>query len=119
MKFSLSTLTILVATVATQGASAFRYRFYLNTNCNHSAAASSTSPPINEGPYSGDVGGCYSAPMGTNWQRLEIDNNFAGSSNNVITFCDAGCQGSGTSLQKNTYCYINFPGCAIGSFKVV
>ncbi|KAK5661589.1 hypothetical protein OQA88_9687 [Cercophora sp. LCS_1] len=109
----------IVLLAAIGQASAFRYRFYADASCNHNAPASRTYPRNDQGPFEGGVGGCYSAPTGTNWQRLEIDTTFAGTSNNVITYCNVGCQGSGSSLQKNTNCYIPFPGCAIGSFKVV
>ncbi|KAH6632203.1 hypothetical protein F5144DRAFT_548201 [Chaetomium tenue] len=121
-KFTL--FTIITALLASSRAEAFQFRFFkppnphdpdANSNCNHSAAAGSTSPPNNGPPSSGSPNNCYSAPIGVNWQRLEIDN----PPNSVITFCNVNCQGSGSALQSGTHCFTPFPGCAIGSFKVV
>ncbi|KAK0611817.1 hypothetical protein B0T14DRAFT_571679 [Immersiella caudata] len=93
----------------------FRYRFYRPATCDHRSAAGSTFPRNDGDPGQGNKNQCYSAPTGTDWQRVEIDNNFSNSNNAVITFCNVNCQGSGSALQKNTYCYEPFPGCAIGS----
>ncbi|KAK3293560.1 uncharacterized protein B0H64DRAFT_434718 [Chaetomium fimeti] len=108
-KFTL--FTIITAVLASGQAEAFQFRFYANSNCNHDAAAGSTSPPNNGPPSSGSAGNCYSAPIGVNWQRLEIDN----PPNSVITYCNVNCQGSGSALQGGTHCFTPFPGCAIGS----
>ncbi|KAM7205773.1 hypothetical protein V8F20_003006 [Naviculisporaceae sp. PSN 640] len=96
----------------------FQFRFYLDSACDHGAPASSTAPPNDQVPYSGVTGGtCYSAPFGTDWQRLEIDLPLSG----VITFCNIDCQGTGTVPQSfdGSHCYVGVPGCAIGSFKVI
>jgi len=58
----------------------------------------------------GSKNACLSAPTGVNWQRVEIDN----PQGSIITFCNVGCQGSGSALQ-NGNCLAPFPGCAIGS----
>ena len=64
---------------------------------------------------SGKLGGCYSAPTGTDWQRVELDENFSGTRNGVLVFCDAQCQGRVTSLQRGSHCVTPVSGCAAGS----
>ncbi|KAK5653786.1 hypothetical protein OQA88_7944 [Cercophora sp. LCS_1] len=106
-------ITALAATLAS--AADFQYRFYSNTNCNHNEPAISTWPRINLDPFKGSVSNCYDAPTGTDWQRLEIDQNFSGTDYSVITFCHVDCKGAGSPLQKGTHCFVPSPGCAIGS----
>ncbi|KAK4200744.1 hypothetical protein QBC40DRAFT_264753 [Triangularia verruculosa] len=94
----------------------FQYRFYRDSNCNHNAAPDSTFPRNGTPPGQGVKGQCYSAPTGTNWQRVEVDQY----TETLITFCNVNCQGSGSAYQGgNTACHVPFPGCAIGSFKIV
>ncbi|KAK0740455.1 hypothetical protein B0T18DRAFT_431776 [Schizothecium vesticola] len=72
----------------------FHFRFYKHDDyCNHNAATGDTSPPNDRDPNSGNVGACYSAPTGTDWQRLEIDNDFAWTDRYVQTYCDINCRG--------------------------
>ncbi|KAK0712938.1 hypothetical protein B0T26DRAFT_677339 [Lasiosphaeria miniovina] len=71
----------------------FRYRFYLSPNCSHDNPAISTWPRINQDPLNGKLGGCYSGPTGTDWQRVELDESFSGTRYGVLVFCDAQCQG--------------------------
>ncbi|KAK5656030.1 hypothetical protein OQA88_5169 [Cercophora sp. LCS_1] len=97
----------------------FRYRFYSTPNCNHNNEAITTWPRINQDPLNGKLGGCYSAPTGTDWQRVELDENFSGTRNGVLVFCDAQCQGRVTSIQRGSHCVSPVSGCAAGSFAVV
>ncbi|KAK4445517.1 hypothetical protein QBC34DRAFT_471948 [Podospora aff. communis PSN243] len=109
-------LVMALGTSATLVSAAdFQYRFYRPATCNHGTAAALTFPRNDGAPGQGNINQCYSAPTGTNWQRLEIDNDFSRSGNAVITYCNVNCQGSGSALQKNKYCYEPFSGCAIGS----
>ncbi|KAI9172599.1 hypothetical protein HJFPF1_02105 [Paramyrothecium foliicola] len=110
--------TLAAVACLTGSADAFLYRYYNSGSCDHNVSPDTTDPRIDQGPLLGSEGNCYSSPVGTNWQRLEIDNNWSGTNSHVITFCKVGCQGGGSALQPGTNCYTNVPGCAIGSFKV-
>lgn len=60
---------------------------------------------------SGSQTNCYSAPIGVNWQRVEIDS----PPSQIITFCNVNCQGSGSALQSGKNCFTPATNCAIGS----
>ena len=82
----------------------------------------------------GTYGVCYSAPVGVNWNRVEIDVFFSSSqarefpstspspstpflthAGGVQTFCNINCQGGASVKQQDTNCYLPTSGCAIGS----
>ncbi|KAE9373715.1 hypothetical protein N431DRAFT_465992 [Stipitochalara longipes BDJ] len=97
----------------------FQYRFYSNGGCDHSTSDAYTYPPDSQSPFQGTIQYCYSAPIGTNWNRLEIDATFpVGPGVSVITFCNVQCAGGQSAKQQGTHCYIPVDGCAIGSFAV-
>ncbi|KAN0098322.1 hypothetical protein V8E51_013985 [Hyaloscypha variabilis] len=98
----------------------YQYRFYSNGGCDHSSSDAFTYPPDSQSPDQGTILYCNSAPVGTNWNRLEIDVLFpTGSGVGVVTFCNINCEGNYSAKQQGTNCYVPYPGCAIGSFAVV
>lgn len=51
-------------------------------------------------------GFCYSAPTGTNWQRVETNTDMTSlgsGAGGIITYCNVGCKGSPSNPQR-TYC---------------
>ncbi|KAI0869991.1 hypothetical protein GGS24DRAFT_505251 [Hypoxylon argillaceum] len=96
--------------------STFQWRFYDNGGCDHNSNPTDTWPNLASAPGQGDYGNCYSAPTGTNWNRVEIDVFFAnGGSLGVQTFCNVNCAGGASVKQQGTNCYLPISGCAIGS----
>ncbi|EIM86457.1 uncharacterized protein STEHIDRAFT_156766 [Stereum hirsutum FP-91666 SS1] len=114
--------TVLLAVLlSVNGVTAFSFRFYSESACDHNDPASSTSPPIDDAAETGFVGNCYSAPIGTEWIALENTDTFV-SNTGLVTYCDIDCAGGASAFQKGTTCFspppgnASVPSCAIGSF---
>lgn len=84
------------------------------TQPTHLPVITDNPPLLHSG--SGNIDSCYSAPTGTNWQRLEIDNDFTWSWDLAVkTYCNVNCQGGSSAPTDGTYCYPRPQNCAIGS----
>ncbi|KII89643.1 hypothetical protein PLICRDRAFT_558955 [Plicaturopsis crispa FD-325 SS-3] len=121
--------TLLVALVFLWGTSttlALRYRFYDNGSCDHDSPANATYPPNDSDPIQGVIGGCNSAPVGTDWNQVEVDwvSQYSTSCDGVNTgdivliYCNVNCAGQSAELPIGDNCYAPIDGCAFGSFRI-
>ncbi|OCK90254.1 uncharacterized protein K441DRAFT_680425 [Cenococcum geophilum 1.58] len=82
----------------------FHWRFYDNGGCDHNSSPDDTWPENGTAAGEGTYGVCYSAPVGVNWNRVEIDVFFSSSqARGVQTFCNINCQG-GASVKPGMAC---------------